>query len=143
MGIGVPFAGVSATYGVPAAAKTTIPRMPRGSTEYHITTHGEGGGLPAASGTGLTGTPAPLCLLPAGSEGKEDPGGKGEWQGQRHQWKGITISTSCWSRLCYTMPFSEDKLLFQENDENGEPEVDDEDDDEVDEEDEEDDGDGG
>lgn len=51
--------------------------------------------------------------------------------------------TSCWSRLCYAMPFSEDKLLFQENDENGEPEVDDEDDDEVDEEDEEDDGDGG
>lgn len=65
--------GVSATYGGTAAAKTPIPRMPRGvdRVSYYNTQRGGGGGggLPAASGTGLTGTPAPLCLWPAGPEG--------------------------------------------------------------------------
>lgn len=152
MGIGVPFAGrVCDIWGNGSSRDYNTQNAPRGRLSIILQHTGRrrerGGGLPAASGTGLTGTPAPLCLWPAGPEGKEAPGGKGEWQGRRHQWEGtaLYISTSCLSLLLLCCPPLQltQNFIFQENDENGEPDVDDEEEDEVDEEDEEDEGDGG
>lgn len=84
----------------------------------------------------------PLCLSSSGPEGEEAGGGEGERQRCRHQRKGNILR---FSLQLFSSPLHSRfnfPVFFQENDENGEPEVDDEEEEEVDEEDEEDDGEG-
>lgn len=80
----------------------------------------------------------------SGPEREEAPGGEGERQRCCHQRKGNPNThpppaLELFSTLLQSLTAS---WFFQENDENGEPDVDDEEEEEVDEEDEEDDGDG-
>lgn len=79
-------------------------------------------------------------MSPVGPEREEAPGGKGERQRRLHQRKGKDALLG--TVLLRAAPPLTLELIFQENDENGEPEVDDDDEEEVDEEDEEDEGDG-